>query len=162
MPGVKKTIADFSPALVMDFDLLDRQLASSVNREKLMATLAGFFGVLAAILATIGLYGVISYSVARRTHEIGIRMALGADARRVSRMIVGEAARLLGMGLAAGVVLALIGGRAAAAMLYGLAPHDPVTFGVAVLLMAGIAFFASYLPARRAARVHPMSALRED
>jgi len=127
-----------------------------------MATLAGFFGVLAALLATIGLYGVISYSVARRTHEIGIRMALGADSRRVSRMIVGEAAKLLGIGLIAGIALALAGGRAAAAMLYGLAAHDPPTFLAAIVLMGGIAFLASYLPARRAARVHPMSALREE
>ena len=127
-----------------------------------MATLAGFFGLLAALLATIGLYGVVSYSVARRVHEIGIRMALGADAGRVTRMIVTEAARLLLYGLVAGLVLALAGAQAAKAMLYGLAPHDPTTALCAIALLAGVAIAASVIPARRASRVDPMVALREE
>ena len=92
-------------------------------RERLMATLSGFFGFLAA-LATIGLYGVMSYTVVRRRNEIGIRMTLGADRREIVAMVMGEAARLVGWGLGAGLVLALAGGRAARALLFGLQPHD--------------------------------------
>ena len=114
-------------------------------RERLMATLSGFFGFLAA-LAAIGLYGVMSYTVVRRTNEIGIRMTLGADRREIVAMVMGEAARLVGWGLGAGLVLALAGGRAARALLFGLQPHDPITLGAAAVLLAAVALAASYVP----------------
>jgi predicted permease len=160
--SVKQTVTDFEPNLIMDFDLLSRMVDESVIQERLMATLAGFFGLLAALLATIGLYGVVSYSVARRVHEIGIRMALGAKPGKVSEMIVKEAAELLLFGLAGGLGLALLGAYAARAMLYGLAPYDPVTVVMSMGLLAAVAITASVIPAWRAARVDPMTALREE
>ena len=160
--SLKQAVNDFEPRLIMDFDVFERMIDESVLQERLMATLAGFFGLLASLLAVIGLYGVVSYSVARRVHEIGIRMALGADAGKVSRMVVREAVELLVFGLVVGIGLALLAARAAGALLYGLAPHDPATVAIAVGLMAAVTLLASLLPARRAARVDPMVALREE
>ncbi len=127
-----------------------------------MATLAGAFGLLAGLLATIGLYGVIAYMVARRRNEIGIRMALGADRMGVVRLVLREAAVLVVVGLAAGVGLALWAGRAAASLLFGLKPNNPAALLGAMALLAAVALAASYAPARRAARLDPMQALREE
>jgi predicted permease len=162
VPGVKRAITDVAPRAALDIDLLERMIRESLLRERLVATLSGFFGLLAAILATIGLYGVVAYGVARRTHEIGIRMALGADRRAIASMIVRETAGLLLMGLGVGLLLALGATRAAASMLYGLEPHDPLTFALALALMAVVTLVAAALPARRAARVDPMIALKEE
>jgi putative ABC transport system permease protein len=126
-----------------------------------MAALAGAFGVLAGLLAVLGLYGVIAYMVARRRNEIGVRIALGAGHRQVIRLVLREAALLLGIGLAVGIGLTLWAGRAAATMLYGLKPYDPLTLGSAIALLAAVALLASYAPARRASRLDPMDALRE-
>jgi putative ABC transport system permease protein len=137
-------------------------LRDSLLRERLMATLSGFFGILAVVLATIGLYGVISYMVARRRSEIGIRMALGANRGDVLALVLREAAMLLAAGLAIGTGLAIAVGRTASSMLFGLKPTDPVTIGLSVALLAVVAFIASFLPALRAARLEPMLALREE
>jgi putative ABC transport system permease protein len=128
----------------------------------LMATLSGFFGSLATILAMVGLYGVISYMVVRRRNEIGVRMALGANRNDILVMVLREAAILLLIGLAIGTGLALAAGTAAASMLYGLKPEDPLTLGAAIVGMTAVAMIASLLPAQRAATVHPMEALREE
>ncbi|HJZ87360.1 MAG TPA: ABC transporter permease [Polyangia bacterium] len=159
---LKNAVAEASPAIRLDFQSLAEKVRFSLLPERMMALLAAFFGLLAALLASIGLYGVIAYSVARRTQEIGIRMALGADPGQVARMIVAEAGGLLAVGLAIGIVLALAVTRAAAALLYGLKPHDPLTFGLAVGLLGLVALLASVLPARRASRVDPMVALRTE
>jgi ABC-type antimicrobial peptide transport system permease subunit len=127
-----------------------------------MATLSGFFGALATILAMVGLYGVISYMVVRRRNEIGVRMALGASRSDILVMVLREAAILLGIGLVTGTGLALAAGTAAASMLYGLKPRDPLTLGAAITGMVIVALLASLLPAQRAATVHPMEALREE
>jgi len=127
-----------------------------------MASLSGFFGLLAGILATVGLYGVISYMVVRRRNEIGIRMALGADRRRVLTLIMREAAILLAIGLGIGAGLSLASTRAAASLLFGLKPHDPATMAMAAISLAVVAAAASYLPAFRAARIPPTEALREE
>jgi len=130
--------------------------------ERLMATISGFFGILAALLVTIGLYGVISYTVVRPTNEIGVRMALGANERDVMTMVMREAAALLVVGLAVGTLLALGAARIAGSMLFGLRPHDPVTFSAALATLPAVALVASYIPGRRATKVDPMVALRYE
>jgi putative ABC transport system permease protein len=162
IPAVKRSIGDISPEIILDFRVFQTELRDSLLPEQLMATLAGFFGLLAAVLATIGLYGVMSYMVARRRNEIGIRMALGADWRDVLAMILREAVLLLTIGLAAGTALALASGRTASSMLFDLKPYDPLTMAAAVILLAAVAISASYLPAQRAAKLDPMVALREE
>lgn len=127
-----------------------------------MATLCGFFGVLAVLLAAIGLYGVISYTVAQRTNEIGIRMALGSQRSGVIGLILGEVSILIGIGIAAGAGLTLAGGKAAGSLLYGLRAYDPLTHILAVLILAGIGLAASFIPAHRASRLDPMVALRYE
>jgi ABC-type antimicrobial peptide transport system permease subunit len=142
--------------------VLSQQLNESLLRERLMATLAGAFGLLAALLATLGLYGVIAYMVARRGNEIGVRIALGADRTRVVRLVMREAALLQAIGLAIGMGLARWAGRAASALLFGLKPYDPTTLALAVGLLAAVALAASFGPARRAFRLEPMLALRDE
>jgi putative ABC transport system permease protein len=131
-------------------------------RDRLMARLSGFFGVLAAVLAAIGLYGVISYMVERRRNEIGIRMALGAGQQNIIRLVLRETGILLLIGLAAGAALALATARTAASMLFGLKPTDAFTYLLAVVSLSGVAALASFLPARRASRLDPMVALRNE
>ena len=127
-----------------------------------MATLSGFFGFLAAILAMIGLYGVISFMVARRKNEIGIRMALGADRHTILSMILREATTLLIAGLLVGVFLALITASVARALVFGMQPNDPVTIVLSVVGLGVIAILASWIPAVRAARLNPVQTLREE
>ena len=127
-----------------------------------MATLCGFFGGLAMLLAAIGLYGVISYTVAQRTNEIGIRMALGAQRSGIVGLILREVAVLIGIGLAIGAGLALGGGRTAGSLLYGLKANDPLTLTLAVVLLAATGLAAIFVPARRASRLDPMAALRYE
>jgi predicted permease len=160
--GVKRSIAEMSPDIDINFRPFKTQILDGLLRERLMATLSGFFGALAAILAVIGLYGVISYMVARRTNEIGIRMALGANGGGIVRLILREAMLLLGIGLVAGAGLALAAARTASSMLFGLKPYDPATLAFAITTLAIVAIAASYIPARRAAGVDPMVALREE
>ncbi|HWJ54986.1 MAG TPA: FtsX-like permease family protein [Vicinamibacterales bacterium] len=131
-------------------------------RERLMAMLSGFFGALAALLASIGLYGVIAYVMQRRRNEVGIRLALGAQPGQVVRMVLREAAVLVGGGVVAGGVLAVLAGRGTESLLFGLSPTDSITFLIAAALLASVALLASALPALRASRVDPMLALRQD
>jgi hypothetical protein len=162
MNAAKRTVAAISSAIGIEFKSFSAQLQESLLRERLMATLSGGFGFLAGLLATLGLYGVIAYMVARRRNEIGVRIALGADRARVIRLVLSEAVLLLGIGLVAGVVLALWAGRAAATLLFGLQPHDVVSLVAASMLLATITLIASYVPARRAAALDPMAALRDE
>ena len=160
--GVKRTIAQVSPDISIQFRLLQTMIHNHLLKDRLMATLSGFFGFLAALLAVVGLYGVMSYMVVRRTNEIGIRMTLGAGRGEIVTMIIREAGVLLAIGLAVGIALALAASRAAGSMLFGLKPYDPVTLALAAGLLAAVAVAASYLPAYRAARLDPMEALREE
>ena len=159
---VKRSLAELNPQIGFDFRMFRTQIEEGLLRERLMARLSGFFGLVASLLATIGLYGVISYMVARRKHEIGIRMALGADRRKMIAMILSEAGILLITGLAGGTVLAIAAATAARSMLFGLQPYDPVTMAMAAAMLALVGLAASYLPARRAAGLDPMAALRDE
>lgn len=162
VPAVKAAIEAVNRDISLQFSMFTAQIQESLVRERLLATLSGFFGALALILATIGLYGVMSYNVARRRNEIGIRMALGAEQTRVLRMVLGEAAMLIGIGLAIGLGAAMATTRLIASFLYDLKPNDPWTIGIAAIILAIAALVAGYLPARRASRLDPMAALREE
>jgi putative ABC transport system permease protein len=159
---VRETIAEVNPDITTEFGVFKTTIRDGFLRERLMATLSGFFGFLAAVLATVGLYGVMSYVVVQRTNEIGIRMTLGADRREIVAMIVSEAGALLAAGLGVGLVLSLAAGKAAGSLLFGLKPYDPVTLALAAALLAAVAVGASYVPAHRASRLDPMAALREE
>jgi predicted permease len=141
---------------------LDSQLEDVLVQERLVASLSALFGLLALLLTCVGLYGLMAYTVNRRTGEIGIRMALGAEPGRIVRMILGETLLLIGCGLLIGVPAAALASRLIASQLFGLKPGDPITFLAACLVMAAVALAASYWPARRAATVDPMRALRTE
>ena len=159
---VKAAVAETNPSIVLEFQTMETQVRDSLMRERLMATLSGLFGALAAVIAMIGLYGVMSYMVARRSNEIGIRMALGAGRADVVRMVMREATLLLGAGLIVGAVLAIAAARMATSLLFGLRPWDPSTLAASAVALAAIAALASYLPAARASRLEPTIALREE
>ena len=141
---------------------LDEQVARSITNQRLVAQLSTFFGLLAVFLSAIGIYGLMSYVVSRRTNEIGIRMALGAARSNVRNLVLREIALLVAIGIAIGIPAALAGDRLVSKMLYGLHGSDPLSLAAATLLLLAVALLAGYLPARRAARVDPMVALRYE
>lgn len=160
--SVRDTIIGANPEIDIQFKVLRTQIRETLIQDELMATLCGFFGGLAVLLAAIGLYGVISYNVAQRTSEIGIRIALGAQPGGVVRLILGEMAGLIGVGIVAGAALAVAGSKAAGSLLFGLKAHDPLTLALAAALLAAVGFVAAFIPARRASKVDPMVALRYE
>jgi predicted permease len=162
IPGVKAAVDEVNHNITLQFRTLALQVDESLGRERLLATLSGFFGALALALAVIGLYGVMSYNVARRRNEIGIRMALGAQQARVLRMVLGEVAVLIVAGLALGLAVAVYSTRLLAGFLYRLEPNDPTTLVTACAILAVSAVVAGLLPARRAANLDPVTALREE
>src|SRR5262245_28096221 len=151
-----------SDILLTNIATLNEQVDQSLVQERLVATLSLFFGLLALLLACIGLYGVMSYDVARRTHEIGVRMALGASASRVLQLVLRETFLWVALGVASGLGASLATTRWVESLLFGLKPNDPLTIGLAALALLAVAGVAGYLPARRAARVDPLVALRHD
>jgi putative ABC transport system permease protein len=160
--GVTATISRASSSAILQFQSLNTMVRESLMRERLMATLSGFFGLLAGLLATIGLYGVMSYMVERRKNEIGIRIALGADRHAVVAMIMREAATLLVAGLVVGGLVAIGAAQWARSLLFGLQPGDPTTLVAAAAALSLVAALASYVPAWRASRLEPTQALREE
>ncbi|HXM42166.1 MAG TPA: ABC transporter permease [Bryobacteraceae bacterium] len=159
---IKRRFAAKHPDVITEFSDFQKQIRDGLTPERLMAMLSGFFGVLAAVLAMIGLYGVISFLVARRRNEIGIRLALGAERGQVVAMVMREAGRMLAIGVVMGVALSLVAGRGAGSLLFGLKPYDPLTLVGAAALLAVIAAAASFVPARRASKLDPMVALRDE
>jgi predicted permease len=158
---VRRTLANINPNLtVLDFKSLDYQVAGNFNNERLISRLTSLFGLLALVLASVGLYGITAYSVARRTSEIGLRMALGANRGKVIALVLRGAFLQAGIGLALGIPIALLGGHLMASQLYGVRTYDPLTLAGAVLLLALFAAIAGFIPAKRAASIEPMNALR--
>jgi predicted permease len=163
LPSVRDAVASVDRNLpVLDVRTQDEQIAASLQQPRIFAELTAVFGVLALVLACIGIYGIMAYAVSQRTNEIGIRMALGAEPGRVLRMVVGEASLITLTGVLAGVAGALAVSRVVASMLYGLKAWDPATLAEAAALLILVALGASWIPARRAAGVDPMRALRHE
>jgi putative ABC transport system permease protein len=160
--GVRRAVGELSPQSTIQFQVLREQVLNSLVRDRLMATLSGLFGLLALVLACVGLYGLVSYGVASRTHEIGIRLALGAQPRDLRLMILRESLLLVGAGVAVGLPAALAAARLASAFLFGLSPADPVSLSLAVLSLLTAALAAGYVPARRATKISPLTALRYE
>jgi predicted permease len=160
--SITTTMASIDPRIGVAYGVLSTQIRDTVLRERLLATLSGCFGVLAAILTLVGLYGLNAYTVTRRTNEIGVRMALGAGRSAIARLILRETGMLLAIGAVCGAVLALAAGRAAATLLFGVRPYDPATLLLTLTFLAGIALLGSYAPARRATRIEPVVALRSE
>jgi putative ABC transport system permease protein len=141
---------------------MDQVMSDSVASRRFSATLLGALAGLGLLLASVGVYGVISYGVSQRTREIGIRMALGAKRKDVLSLVVAQGMKLLLLGVAAGAVAAFILTPVMSSLLFGISPSDPVTFGGSVVFLALVALLACYIPARRAAKVEPMVALRYE
>jgi ABC-type antimicrobial peptide transport system permease subunit len=159
----RKTLAAIDPNLgVIHFDSYDAEVAGNFNQDRLIARLTSLFGILALILASVGLYGLMSYFVAGRTSEIGIRMALGASRSGVVAMVLRSALWQILVGLALGVPAALFAGHLMTSLLFEVSGYDPLALLGAILLLAICAIVAGFIPARRAASIDPMQALRAD
>ena len=162
-PLLRKAVADADPNLtVVSVRTMRDQISLVFDQQRAVATLAGLFGIIALILAAVGLYGVMAYSVAQRTSEIGVRMALGADERGVVRLVLKGAFRMAAIGLLLGIPLSIGAGKLIAAQLYGVKGWDPLALGVATASLAFCAFLAAIIPAWRAAAIDPMKALRME
>jgi putative ABC transport system permease protein len=160
--SVRSSVARIAPRLAVQVTLFRSTIESTILRERLMATLSGYFGVLAALIAAVGLYGMMSYVVASRTSEIGVRIAMGAGRADILRIIMGQAGTLVCIGLVLGAGFAFVAGQSARFLIFGLNPFDLRLAGLACALLLIVATAASYLPARRAMRVDPVVALRKD
>ena len=160
--SINQGLREFNPGLDVNLQVFRSMVEESLLRERLMAKLSGSFGVLALVLASIGLYGLLSYGVTSRSKEIGIRMALGAGTRNVLSLILHEAVLLVLIGVAVGVPVVLYVSRFAKSLLFDLSPTDPVSLVIAGLVLMSVALVAGYLPARRATKVDPLVALRDE
>jgi ABC-type antimicrobial peptide transport system permease subunit len=160
--SVAAAIEREDPTAVLSFRSMDDQIAAALTQERLVATLAGFFGILGLLLAAVGLYGVTSYAVTSRRAEIGIRMALGASASGVVSMVLLRIAWLVGLGIVLGAGLSAWAAKYIGTLLYGLDARDPATFVSAAAVLLLVATLAAWLPARRASRIDPMRVLRNS
>ncbi len=160
--GLRNTLRTISPEIRYSCTPYDNWIEDSLVRERLMAALSGIFGVLAILLSAVGIYGVISYTVASRTTEIGIRMALGAEPRSVIRLLLQETSGLLVAGAVIGTLLAFFAGRTAASLIFGVSSYDPLTYLTAVISLCVVGVAAGYIPAWRGSKVTPIVALRRE
>jgi ABC-type antimicrobial peptide transport system permease subunit len=142
--------------------LMREIMAESVGRRRFQALLAGVFAASALLLACLGIYGVVSYGVARRTNEVGIRVALGAQSHQVPWMVLGQGMKPVVGGLLAGILAAVWAGQLLSSFLFGIGPRDPATIAAVVMLLLGVAAMACWIPARRASRIDPLIALRYE
>jgi ABC-type antimicrobial peptide transport system permease subunit len=162
---LRQEVQRFNKQIPVNMESFSEQISQTALTDRMTAILAGFFGCLALLLASIGLYGIMSYTVVRRTGELGIRMALGAQAAEVTWMIIRETLLLAGTGAALGIPAALLCTRllgSLSTMLFGLQSTDPVTIGATTVLLIVLAAVAGYFPARRAAHLDPVIALRNE
>jgi ABC-type antimicrobial peptide transport system permease subunit len=160
---VRRALSDISPDLaVVSFQDFATQVDANFTQQAMIAKLTSLFGILALVLASIGLYGVVAYSVERRTAEIGIRMALGADRSNVLKLILSSAFVQVGLGLAIGIPVTVFGGRVMASKLFGVTPHDPMVLAMTTVVLLLAAFVAAVIPARRASKTEPMAAVRTE
>jgi ABC-type antimicrobial peptide transport system permease subunit len=160
-PLLTRTLAELDPNLTtVSVRTMQQQIALSFDQERAVASLASLFGIVALLLAAVGVYGVTAYAVAQRTNEIGIRMALGADRAKVVRLVLRGAFKRVMVGLMLGLPLTVGAGRLISAQLYGVSSWDPFALTVAASALALCAFFATIIPASRAAAISPMDALR--
>jgi predicted permease len=163
VPSIQRIVQGLDPDLPLINVRTEReQIDATMQMERALATLTTGFGLMALMLASVGIYGIMAYTVSQRTNEIGIRLALGAERGQIRRMVLRESTWITAAGLVTGVAGALVLVRLVKSMLFGIAPYDPVTLGCAVTVMLGVALLASWIPARRAAGVEPMQALRHE
>jgi len=163
IPAMRRAVQDLDNNLpLFDVNTQAEQIDQTIFQERLFAKLSSFFGLLALTLTCVGLYGIMTYAVTRRTNEIGIRVALGADRRTIMGMVMRDVLALVAIGIIIGIPAALASARLISHMLFGLTPTDPLTIVVTSLVMAAVAALAGYLPARRASHVDPMVALRYE
>jgi ABC-type antimicrobial peptide transport system permease subunit len=160
--AIRRRIASWRPGTGIQFQVFQQTISDSLTRESLLAALTGFFAVLAGLLASIGLYGVLAYQIVRRRNEIGIRLALGATRGQIMQLVLKEALLLIASGLVIGLVGALALGSLAASLLFGISPRDPFHLGAAAVALAAAAVIGSLIPARHASRLDPMNALRDE
>jgi hypothetical protein len=160
--ALRRTLETKYPTMTLQFFDFQQGVRDQLVGDRMMAMLSGFFGILAAMLVVVGLYGVLSYLITRRRNEIGIRIALGAKRRQVIALVMRDTAAMLLTGVVLGTALALLAGRAATAMLFGLKPYDVATLAFAIALLAVIGILASLLPAIEASNLDPVAALRAE
>jgi len=160
IPAARRIMAELRPDVPPRFRTIQTVVSQSVADRRFVLLLVGVFGAAAMLLATLGVYSVIAYVVTQRRQEIGVRVALGAQSGDVLRLVLRQGFTLACVGIAIGTVAALLVGRLLSGFLFGIAPNDPLAFGVVILVLAGVALLASFVPARRATRVDPMTALR--
>jgi putative ABC transport system permease protein len=160
---MKQAVKDVDPTIaVAGIASMEAIVGEANGQPRFYATMVGAFAGLALLLAAVGVYGVMAYSVSQRTSEIGVRLALGAGQQQICRLVLGDSLRLAAVGLVCGAAGALAAGRAIRSLLFGVRSGDPVTYVATAALLVGVALLASYLPARRAMRIDPMTALRTE
>jgi ABC-type antimicrobial peptide transport system permease subunit len=165
--ALRREVARVDPNLPLYYvDTPRRQIAGFVSQNRIVAVMFTLFGLVATVIAAVGIYGVMSFSVSQRTQELGVRMALGADSRRILRMVLGQGSLQTGIGVALGVLitlaLAVVAGDGIQSVLFGVSPRDPLIYVAVVALVAIVSLVATLVPARRATRVDPMIALRAE